>query len=542
MSDLRWDDAWRARTWEGLDGSWDLLVIGGGISGAGVLRAAARAGLRALLLEQQDFAWGASSRSTKLVHGGLRYLAQGHLRLTRESVVERERLLGEAPGLVTPVPFLLPLYKGQLRRHLEYISALQVYEALAGRVRRHGVGAGEVALLAPALHRQRLRGGLGYLEAQTDDARLVLRVLRQAVAAGAVALNAAKVTTVLRSRGRVCGVEVLDRLTGRTGDVRAAVVVNATGSWADVLRREVDGPPRMRPVRGSHLLFAGWRFPLATGVNVRSPRDGRHVSVLPWEGATLVGTTDLDSTGDLDDEAAITSDEVHYLLECLQDPFRSLQLTEDDVVSTWSGVRPLVSSGAAASGDELRGHVVWDERGLLTATGGKLTTFGVLARDVLRAAAPHLPRRDGPVPGSPVPVPADEHGRRLAGRYAGEAEELVAGARPDEWESVAGTPTTWAELRWSARCEGVTSLDDLMLRRTRLGLLLPRGGEQVLDRVRAVCADELGWDCARWQAEWSTYAARIRDSYTVPSGTSTVSPSGTASTVTGRGPTGSPSA
>ncbi|PPK96114.1 glycerol-3-phosphate dehydrogenase [Kineococcus xinjiangensis] len=512
---LRWDPDHRERTWSRLESQWDVVVVGGGITGAGVLRAAARLGLRAVLLEQEDFAWGASSRSTKLVHGGLRYLARGQVGVTRESVRERDALVREVPGLVAPLPVLLPLYDGQAARWLAYRSALGAYDALEGRLHRHAVDAQEVRLLVPPLRRRGLRGGLRYREAQTDDARLVLRVLREAVGAGGAALNAVRVAGLLRRDGRVCGVQVVDRLTGREAELEAAVVVNATGAWADRLRGQVGAPARMRPVRGSHLLLPEWRFPLAMAVNVVSPRDGRHVSVVPWEGATLVGTTDIDHGEVPDGEPCASADEVDYLLECLQGPFRSLELTAADVVSTWSGIRPVVSSGAVASWDESRGHAVWEEEGLLTAAGGKLTTFRVLARDVLAAAAPHLPT-PGRAPAPAGPPPGVQPAGRLGARFGAEAGAVLAAAHEEDREFVAATPTTWAEVRWSLRCEAVNSLQDLMLRRTRLGLLLPFGGAEVLDRVGALCAEELGWDASRWARERSAYAARIRASHSVP--------------------------
>jgi len=518
---LRWDTAWRESSWTRLDGPWDIVVVGGGITGAGVLRAAARSGLRALLLERADFSQGASSRSSQLVHGGLRYLAQGHLGVTRDAVRSRERLLGEAPGLVRPLPFVIPVRSGRPRESVTNLAVLTLYEALAGRAGRVAVSAGEALRLAPALDSTGLRGGLRYLEARTDDTRLVMRVLREAVASGALALNAVAVTDLVSARGRVCGVRVVDGPTGRTGEVHADVVVNATGAWADDLRGQVSGSPRMRPVGGSHLVFPGWRFPLAPGVNVRSPRDGRYVSVFPWEGATVVGTTDVD-VGRLVEDPSITADEVTYLLECVDAAFPTLALTAADVLSTWSGVRPIVSSGARSSADELREHVVGDEGGLLTATGGKLTTFEVAARQVLRAAAPHLKHAGGPRPttaapplGGPRP-PADDAGLRLSGRHGHEAGDVLADTRPDERERIPGTPTTWGEVRWSARNEAVRSVADLMLRRTRLGLLLPGGGEHVLGSIVEICREELGWDAARADQERHQYLAEVRRSHSVP--------------------------
>jgi glycerol-3-phosphate dehydrogenase len=474
------------------------------------------------------------------VHGGLRYLAKGQVRTAARAVAQRESLLRELPGLVSPLPFVVPLRREERARRAGYRATIGLYEVLAGRTPRLGISAPELALRAPTVHRDGVSGALAYAEGRTDDARLVLRVLREAAAGGAVALNAVEVSGLVHRAGRVAGVQVRDRLTAQSGELAAAVVVNATGSWSDRLRRDVAGPPRMRPVRGSHLLFPAWRFPLHIGVNVRSPRDGRHVSVLPWEGATLVGTTDLDHHGDLAAEPAITADEVGYLLECVTTSFPSLELTAADVLSTWSGVRPVVSTGAARSGDERRDHVVWDEQGMLTATGGKLTTFQVLADDVLAAARPRV--SSAPAATRPPLRAAQQAPDRLSGRFGTEAAELAGTASADEREPIGGTSTTWAEVRWSARREAVTGLADLMLRRTRLGLLLPRGGEQVLDDVRAVCRDELGWDAARWERERADYTALVRDCYAVPPGTRTVSAAGSTSTVTGSGPTGSPSA
>jgi len=200
--ELRWDAGWRERTWSALGGPWDLVVVGGGIVGAGILRAAARTGVRALLLERRDFASGTSSRSSQLVHGGLRYLAQRQVGLARSAVSERERLLRDAPGLVTPLDFLFPFYEGEHAKRLGYAAGLTAYDAMAGRRSLHMVGAPDFSLLSPGVHPQQLIGGLRYREAQTDDARLVLRVLREAVGSGARALNYASVTSLLRGRDR----------------------------------------------------------------------------------------------------------------------------------------------------------------------------------------------------------------------------------------------------------------------------------------------------------------------------------------------------
>ena len=202
------------------------------------------------------------------------------------------------------------------------------------------------------------------------------------------ALNYAAVTSLLRGRDGVEGVRVHDEVTDRETEVRATVVINATGAWADDLRAEVGGAPKMRPLKGSHLVFPASKFPTSIGVNVAHPGDGRPITVTPWQGATVVGTTDLDHPKELGNDVSISAAEVDYLLEALASPFRSLGLSRDDIVSTWSGVRPTVSTGAATASRELRAHVVWDEDGLLTVTGGKLTTFRLIAHDALETGRP----------------------------------------------------------------------------------------------------------------------------------------------------------
>jgi glycerol-3-phosphate dehydrogenase len=530
-AELRWDAGWRETTWSALADPWDLIVVGGGIVGAGILRAAAVSGVRAVLLERGDFASGTSSRSSQLVHGGLRYLAQGQVGLTRSAVTERDRLLRDAPGLVTPLDFLFSFYEGDRAKQLGYAAALTAYDVLARRRSLRRISAPDFALLSPSSHPLELIGGLRYREAQTDDARLVLRVLREGVRSGARALNYAPVTSLLRDRDGVCGVRVRDEVLDRETEMRATVVVNATGAWADELRAQVGGAAKMRPLKGSHLVFPSTRFPTSIGVNVLHPTDGRPITVAPWQGATLVGTTDIDQPKELGSDVAITPAEVDYLLGALASPFRSLDLSRDDIVSTWSGVRPTVSTGAATASRELRAHVVWDEDGLLTVTGGKLTTFRLIAQDALKAAARRLPA----LAVAATKAAASDHGRaeaasdhlqaptdasgpvlRVSGRHGAEAADVLAVAEPGELEPLAGTPVTAAELRWAARWEGVTHLDDLLVRRVRLGLLLPDGGVELFPLVRRICQQELSWSDPRWDDEQASYTALIARSHSAP--------------------------
>ena len=516
-------DESRERTWEALHTPWDIVVSGGGITGAGIFREATRLGLRTLLLEQRDVAGGASSRSGKLVHGGLRYLRQGQFRLTWHAARERERLLRDTPGLVADLGFLLPVYSAPQR--LLLALGLTIYDLMAVAWHHRYLDRSAFELLAPHVRKQGLHGGFWYLEAQTDDARLVLRLIREGVRAGGMALNYAAVEGVCRLRtGRVTGVIVRDRLADRTAEVQARVVINATGPWADGLRAQVGGRPRLRLLRGSHLLFPAWRFPLAQAVGFWHPVDRRPLYAFPWEGVTLVGTTDVDHSRDLGAEPRITPAEVDYLLEALRHQFPYLDLAESDVLATFAGVRPVVGTGKQPPSREPREHVVWEEEGLLTVTGGKLTTFRILAHDALRRARRRLdlPRRvsrRAPLLGTPVvdlPGDLDRDARlRLLGRYGAEAQELVAAANPEELTPISGTPFLWAELRWAATREAVVHLDDLLLRRVRLGLLLPQGGLSLMDRIRVVVRPALEWDDRRWEAEVRRYAEIWREAYGV---------------------------
>lgn len=522
-----WNKNWREEIWKNLNQPWDLVVVGGGITGAGILREATRLGLKTLLVEQRDFAFGTSSRSSKLVHGGLRYLKQGKIGLTQASVQERQRLQESAPGLVDPLGFLLANEKGsgQLREKWLVRAGLSFYDLVALQWSHRYYSPQEVWMLAPRLNVQDLAGAFHYFDAQTDDARLVLRVIREAVAAGGTAVNYLSAVDLIREEGQVVGAKLQDRETGRQKSVRAKLVINATGAWADDLRVKVDQEPRLRPLRGSHLIFPQWRFPIAQAVSFNHPLDGRFVFIFPWDGVTLVGTTDVDHSEELSHEPHITPGEVAYLMAAVESRYPSLALTLDDVMATFAGVRPVINTGKVDPSAESRDHVVWTENGLLTVTGGKLTTFRLIALDALKAARellPDMPKIDEDAPAldevtEDLPVQLPEAARRrLIGRYGKEADELVNAAQPGELENIPNSNVLWAELRWAARSEGVVHLDDLLLRRVRLGLLLPQGGLAHKARIQAICQPELGWDEARWDEEWALYRKRWDDKYSLP--------------------------
>jgi glycerol-3-phosphate dehydrogenase len=507
----------------------DALIVGGGITGAGVALECARAGMRVALVEARDYASGTSSRSSKLVHGGLRYLAQGDIRLTRESVRERTELLRAAPGLVKPLRFLLPVRAGDKYGRFALGLGLAAYDFFAGVRSRRWHDAESLLENAPVLSARGLKGGWSYLDAETDDARLVLRVLAEARRLGALSLNRVAVDSLSLAGAGVDGARLHDGVDGSSFEVKARCVINATGAWADRLRREIGAKPRLRPLRGSHLLFEARRLPLAQAVAFFSPDDRRVLFAVPWEGSTLIGTTDLDHRDDLDREPRIARVEFDYILRAARSEFASLDLTEADVVSTWSGVRPVIASGANVDpSKETRDALILDENGLITVTGGKLTTFRSTAVAALKRAADRLPALKGPEPeprlfAPPSPQTIDalrdaprELSARWLARYGDDAASVMACAGAGEMRTIRQTGTAWAELRWACRSEEVVHLDDLMLRRTRLGLLLRNGAAELLPRVKEIAEAELGWGDGRWTEEVTAYQDLIARCYSVP--------------------------
>jgi glycerol-3-phosphate dehydrogenase len=496
---------------------WDLVIIGGGITGAGILREAVNMGLQTLLVEQKDFAWGTSSRSSKLVHGGLRYLKEGHFLLTKMAVEERERLLREAPGLVEPLEFLLPVYEHQHPGKHTLQIGLSLYDLMARDHQHRFYEKTDFYRRLPYVRQQDLKGGFFFYDAQVDDSRLVLRLINESVADGAGALNYTTATHILRNdTGVVVGVEIEDTETRESRTLETRTVINATGCWAERLHPSPDPDRHLRPLRGSHLVFPAEVLPIKFGVSFLHPRDNRAVFALPWEGAVLVGTTDLDHKADLSLEPSITESEITYLLEGLNKIFPSLEISLNDCISTFAGVRPVVSECRLSPSEESREHVVWVDKGLVTVTGGKLTTFRRLAWDALKAARPFLPSeklpdKQKPIFSRPPDKPPSRFGladtvwHRLYGRYGQGAEAMVQAAAPRDLELIPGTHTLWAELPFVAANEWVRHLSDLLLRRVRIGLLTAQGGKEHLKRIRSLCRPALPWDNKRWKEEMAMY-------------------------------------
>ena len=319
-------------------------------------------------------------------------------------------------GLIDPLGFLLSVYKGDFPGRWTFEVGLTVYDLLALRWDHAYYSPQDFELLAPHISRRDLQGGFRYGDAQTDDARLVMRILQESQEAGASALNYVRAERLVIEDGTVQGAELHDMLGDRRSVLFARAVVNATGAWADQLRSQVQGSPRIRPLRGSHMIFPAWRLPVAQAVSFLHPFDNRPVFIFPWEGATLVGTTDIDHCEPLDQEPGISPEETAYLMAAVESEFPSLGLGLEDVISTYAGVRPVIGTGKVDPSKEAREHMIWEENGLLTVTGGKLTTFRGIARDVLDALRPRLPdlpqfesQNSGLEPGRRRPAP----GRRI---------------------------------------------------------------------------------------------------------------------------------
>lgn len=463
---------------------YDLVIIGGGITGAGIFREAARTGLSVLLVEARDFASGTSSWSSKLVHGGLRYLQTGEWRLTAESVRERQRLLRDAPDLVERLDFLLPCYRGVKPSRGLVRLGLWLYDRFArdAAARSRSLDVPASLAIAPQLATHNLLGSLQYQDARTDDCRLVWRLIEQGLREGGSALHYVRAEQLLQTQGRTVGLALRDAESGETREVAATVVINASGVWAEGLQGQGIAAPRLRPLRGSHLVYPHARLPLPCAVSFFHPRDRRPVFAYPWQGATLIGTTDLDHREDLW-SPRMSRPEADYLLEAFDWLMPGVALKPEEALSSFAGVRAIIDDGDGRPSSASRESAQWTAPGFIGITGGKLTTFRVTARQVLAEAAKQLPRL----------------------RLADEDLPLFDQAR-QESPSLAPTATQIA-----ARAgERVRHLDDLLLRRSRAGLVLPAFGEAMIEPALAACRSTLGWDDARCAAEAARYRALCR--------------------------------
>lgn len=516
-----WQKGWREQTWSKLDQPWDLIIIGGGITGAGVLRYAVSAGLKTLLVEANDFSSGTSSRSSKLIHGGLRYILNKQFKVTQESVREREKLLKLAPHLVTKLGFLFPNFERYHINSSKIGAVMSIYDLMAPKWDHRYYSKEMILRECPPLNRDGLLNGYLYYDAAMDDCRIVLRVIREAVTAGGTAINYAKVENILRdSKGLVRGVALKDMSSpgGKSIELQASSVVNASGPWVDEVRRQIGQAPRLRRLRGSHLIFPREKLPMSVALTLMHPKDKRAMFIIPWEGTTMIGTTDIDHDPALDKkytEPFAGRDEIGYLMDAAAVLFSGLDLSTGDMISSFAGLRPIVRSGADSPGKESRAHALWNEDGLITITGGKYTTFSIMSRQTVEEVLKHLAKSGAAIklgriiaPMQKITAPNIDSGtlNYLAGRHGNDITELIAVAGAGEFERIGNLPNVWAELRWAARDEGVVHLEDLLLRRVRIGMLLPGGALDQIDRIRTITQGELGWSDERWQQEVAAYS------------------------------------
>jgi glycerol-3-phosphate dehydrogenase len=523
--------------------TFDVLVVGGGITGAGVARDAAMRGLRTALVEQDDFASGTSSRSSRLVHGGVRYLEHGQLGLVFESSAERRTLQRIAPHLVRPLAFLWPVYAGARVPRWKLVAGLALYDLLAlfRNVGRHErLGASGVLTREPRLRRDALVGGARYWDAATDDARLTLATILSASAAGAVVVNHARVASLATTNRRVSGARVVDALSGASVDVSAHVVVNATGPWSDTVERMADGAarPAVRGSKGVHVSVARERIDNVGALTLLAPSDGRVMFVLPAGDFTIVGTTDSYETVRPDQVRASEAD-VSYLLDAANHFFPGARLVRDDVVSAWAGLRPLKANGgdddpSAAS----REHIITEHvPGLVSVTGGKLTTYRVMARQVVdavqrsRGGRPTRSRtaREPLAGGAVADLAGEIASAAVLTRDAAVATRLVH-AHGDAWRAVWALaaedaalgerieptrPYLLAELLHAVREEQALTLGDLLIRRTSLAFEMRDHGRSAARRIASHVARWLGWSAVEMRAAIAEYDAEVERMFRV---------------------------
>jgi glycerol-3-phosphate dehydrogenase len=520
--------------------SADLLIIGGGINGAGIARDAAMRGLRTVLVEQNDLASGTSSRSSRLIHGGLRYLEHGEFGLVLEANRERRTLLRIAPHLVWPLEFIFPIHRGDRISRWRLAAGMMLYDMLAlfRNVRVHRI-LGKRAMLEaePMLRDRGLLGGARYYDAQCDDARLVIATARSAIHHGALVANYMAVRALERTAGRVVGVQLEDRLTGEQGVVRASVVVNATGPWADRLRRMEDSGATLllQPTKGVHIVVDRSRLDNRQAVAFTSPIDGRVMFVLPWGELTYIGTTDTD-TVEPPDDLRITADDVVYLLRSANSRFPSARLGLEDVRAGWVGLRPLiVDRDRRSASNRPREHVIIQgSGGMLTVVGGKLTTYRSMSAEVVDHAMRELRHRDGrprqgeartdeePLPGGEaadlsqfqerglelgIPASTVSHLLRHYGTEAAGIFNLGGADRRLLRRIMPPHPAIEAEVVHAVRRELAQTVEDVLVRRFHLYYEHPDHGALAAQRVAELMGEELGWDEERIAAE----AQRYRD-------------------------------
>ncbi len=473
--------------------SWDIAVVGGGASGLGTALDAASRGFRTVLLEQNDYAKATSSRSTKLIHGGVRYLKQAKVAFVRESLHERGLLLKNAAGLVHPLEFIIPTFS--LAERLFYGAGLKVYDLLAGKLgmqRSRILSTQAVLQRTPTIRADRLSGGVSYFDAQFDDARLALAMMQAVQSLGGVPLNYVRVDRFVKANDRISGLSATDVETGRSYDISARVVINATGIFTDDTRQldQPDARPMLKVSRGSHIVVDRSFLPGETAIIIPSTDDGRVVFIIPWHGSVLIGTTDIPAPEPVLDPSPLP-EEVDFLMEHAT-RYLARKVTVSDIRSMFCGLRPLVVEDPEESTAQMsRDHVIrTSPSGLITLTGGKWTTYRKMASDTVdtairEAGLDHRPTRTESLP--------------LTGN------EQDSPARPQSTASV-----TEAFIQQAVRQEQARTVEDILSRRCRLLLLDAQAAIDLAPKVASVLSSELQRDITWEQSQVTEFTALAR--------------------------------
>ncbi len=514
---------------------FDMVIVGGGITGAGILVEAALRGLKVALIEKGDFAHGTSSRSSKLVHGGLRYLEQYAFGLVFESTQERSRLMRLGSHLIRPLPFLMPVF-GNSPHSLWFINAgLWLYDVL-GTFRNYRMhrrlGRANLLEREPTLRPEGLKGGLLYYDAVTDDARLTLENILSGYRAGGVPLSRMQAVGLTLKNGRVSAIEVQDQLSEQRFAVQTGCVVVAAGPWTETVMQRLGCPtqgPYLRPTKGIHVVLPHSVLPLSHAVVLSSPSDHRMMFAIPWKGATIVGTTDTDWNGDPDAVFATRAD-VQYVLEAVRHHFPALTVRDTDVIGTWAGLRPLIrEEGVAESKTSREEQVTVSPGGVVAIAGGKLTTYRLMAVEAVHAARRFLPSGfggssgtqhqllfyEGGTPteeGRNQALSALEDGMGLSREVAAHLLNIYGGSVHEILGRAAGDPSLMSpihpalpylrvEVLYAVENEMALTLEDFMVRRTPIFFLLPDQGWSVARDVAELMASRLGWSKTRVQQE-----------------------------------------
>ncbi|MGD2177262.1 MAG: glycerol-3-phosphate dehydrogenase/oxidase [Anaerolineae bacterium] len=512
---------------------FDLLVIGGGITGVAIARDAAMRGLHTALVEKDDFGSGTSSRSSRLIHGGIRYLEYCQFKLVFEACRERRTMRQVAPRLVRPLPFLYPLYRGQKPAPGKLRLGLTMYDALGlfRNIQRHRwLDPSEVREREPLISQQGLLGAARFYDAQADDARLTLTTAKAAHLHGAVMANHVRVVDLVTTKGRCSGACLVDELSNDEIAARAKVIVNATGVWGDQVRVMDEGcrEPMLRPTKGVHLVIKRGRLCSDHAVVFDSPRDGRHVFIIPWGELALIGTTDTDYNGDFDKPAA-NSEDVAYLLEATRHAFPAGQIDQNDVISTFASLRPLIAAPGGTYTVSREHVIIGSPSGLITVAGGKLTTHRLMAEQVVDRVQEKLATTFGceihrgcrtrealvggqterTVAGSESSTALEEH---LLDAYGSDAARILAFAEEKPIFAERITPERhylMAEVLYAVHHQMALTLSDVLIRRTRV-IHETRGGG--LPRARAVAelmASLLGWGDSEIDRQVCDYASQV---------------------------------